>query len=197
MLDDAVTLWLAGLRNGEADAAQKLWQRYFEQLVRLTGNRLPAHARRDFDEEDVALSAFRSLFAGIQEQRFPQLGDRDDLWALLVVITRRKAAAYVRHGTRLKRGGVGTTAHEVDLDALLGEEPTPDFAAEVAEQCNKLMAWLGDDALREIALHKMQGYTVEEIAERSGTTRRTVERRLQIIRKKWAALHTAETDPVT
>ena len=27
------------------------------------------------------------------------------LWALLVVITRRKVVAYVRHGTRQKRGG--------------------------------------------------------------------------------------------
>src|SRR5262245_60742354 len=128
MSDDAVTLWLDGLRDGDAEAAQKVWERYFERLVRLAGSRLPDHARREFDEEDVALSALRSFFAGAAEQRFPQLTDRNDLWALLVLITRRKAAAYVRHGTRLKRGGgevvgeSGITApgqDEISLDTLM------------------------------------------------------------------------------
>jgi DNA-directed RNA polymerase specialized sigma24 family protein len=202
MSDDAVTQWLEGLRDGDAEAAQKLWTRYFGQLVRLAGNRLPVHARRDFDEEDVALSALRSFFAAAQEQRFPRLEDRNDLWALLVVITRRKAVAYVRHGTRLKRGGgdvVGESAlapsdgDEARLDALIAEEPTPAFAAEVAEQCRWLLDQLGDDALRTIATLKMQGHTVEEIAGKTDTTRRTVERRPQIIRGKWAALN--ETEP--
>src|SRR3954452_6806739 len=148
MSDDAVTQWLHGLRSGDAQAAQKVWARYFEQLVRLAGARLPDHARRDFDEEDVALSALRSFFAGAAEDRFPQLSDRNDLWALLVVLTRRKPVAYVRHGTRLKRGGgevMGESALEapggeaVSLDTLMGEEPTPAFAAEVAEECRRLL----------------------------------------------------------
>src|SRR5262245_43708148 len=136
MSDDAVTLWLERLREGDAEAAQKVWERYFERLVRLAGSRLPNHARRDFDEEDVALSALRTFFAGAAEQRFPQLTDRNDLWALLVLITRRKASAYVRHGARLKRGGgdvLGESAlappgeGENCLDALTAEEPTPAF----------------------------------------------------------------------
>src|SRR4051794_39710961 len=196
MADDAVTLWLEGLREGDAEAAQKVWSRYFERLVCLAGSRLPEHARRDYDEEDVALSALRTFFAGAREQRFPQLADRSDLWALLVVLTRRKAAAYVRHGRRLKRGGgevKGESALEapdgdaISLDALMGEEPTPAFAAEVAEECRRLMDLLGDDSLRAIATLKMQGHTVEEIAGKTGITRRTAERRLQIIRGKWAA----------
>jgi DNA-directed RNA polymerase specialized sigma24 family protein len=139
----------------------------------------------------------RTFFAGAAEQRFPQLTDRNDLWALLVLITRRKAVAYVRHGTRLKRGG-GEVAGESSLttpgggegslDALMGDEPTPAFAAEVAEECRRLMDLLGDDVLRTVATLKMQGHTVEEIAEKTDTTRRTTERRLQIIRGKWAAL---------
>ena len=52
---DSVSLWLAGLKAGDADDIQRLWDRYFQRLVRLAGTRLPGHARRAFDEEDVAL----------------------------------------------------------------------------------------------------------------------------------------------
>ena len=34
-IEDSVTVWIASLKAGDADAAQKLWQRYFETLVRL------------------------------------------------------------------------------------------------------------------------------------------------------------------
>src|SRR5262245_49379076 len=195
-MPDDVTQWLEGLRQGDPDSAQKLWARYFQQLVRLAGSRLPGHVRREFDEEDVALSALRTFFSGVGEQRFPQLEARNDRWSLLVVITRRKVLAYLRHGSREKRGGgevlgeSGLTPPDGGgggLDALLGEEPTPAFAAEVADECRRLLDGLGDEALRQIAVLKMQGHSVEEIAEQTGTTRRTIERRPQINRQTWAA----------
>jgi DNA-binding NarL/FixJ family response regulator len=46
-------------------------------------------------------------------------------------------------------------------------------------------AGIGDDALRDIAILRMEGFTVDEIAGRLGSTRRTVERRLHVIRKTW------------
>lgn len=193
--DPSVTHWLQNLQGGDPTSAQQLWARYFQQLVRLASGKLPGHVRREFDEEDVALSAFHSFLAGVQEGRFPQLRDRDDLWALLVVITHRKALAYLRHRGRHKRGGgqvLGESGVNLPdagggLDALIGTEPSPAFAAQVAEECERLLSCLEDEALRAIAVMKMQGYTVAEIAEQQGSTRRTVERRLQIIRKKWAA----------
>ena len=57
MSDDAsVSNWLDGLRAGDDADIQRLWERYFEKLVRLARTKLPARNRRDFDEEDVALS---------------------------------------------------------------------------------------------------------------------------------------------
>ena len=47
---------------------------------------------------------------------------------------------------------------------MLAEEPTPAFAVEVAEECERLLGQLGNDQLRSIALFKMEGYTVAEIA---------------------------------
>ena len=39
-IEDSVTVWIDSLKAGDADAAQKLWQRYFETLVRLARDRL-------------------------------------------------------------------------------------------------------------------------------------------------------------
>ena len=48
------------------------------------------------DEEDVALSAFKSFVRAVQEDRFLKLDDRDDLWQILVMLTLRKATILLR-----------------------------------------------------------------------------------------------------
>ena len=68
---------------------------------------------------------------------------------------------------------------------LGGREPDPAFAAEVAEECEKLLATLADSDLRLIAVRKMEGYTNKEIAEELGCSLVTVERRLRLIRLEW------------
>src|SRR5262249_37084927 len=74
------------------------------------------------------------------------------------------------------------------LGEVLSREPTPDFAAEVAEECQRLLAALPEDELelRQVAGAKMEGYSNAEIAARLGWVERTVKRRLAAIRKLWA-----------
>src|SRR5262245_32075275 len=186
----SVTHWLGRLQVGDPAAAQPLWERYFQRLVALARARLQGAPRRVADEEDVALSAFDSFCRGAEHGRFPQLADRDDLWRLLVVLTARKACHLVRDQQRLKRGGPAAGAPRAgeeapDLEAVVGAEPSPDFAAQVAEETRRLLDALGDDDLRRVALEKMEGWTVEEIAARMGCTPRTVARKLALIRKVW------------
>lgn len=187
----SVTHWLGDLKVGDHAAAQPLWERYFERLVVLARSKLRRlrKAGAEEDEEDAALSAFNSFCEGAARGRFPKLDDREDLWRLLVVITARKAFAQTDRQRRLKRGG-GRTAADVaggplGLDALAGPEPSPEFAAMVAEEYQRLLDALDDDALREVAVSRMEGYTSDEIAERLGCARRTVARRLDLIRKIW------------
>jgi DNA-directed RNA polymerase specialized sigma24 family protein len=182
--EGSITRWLGRLRAGDPAAAQPLWERYFQQLVELARGRLRGAPRRAADEEDVALSAFDSFFRGAARGRFPRLADRDDLWRLLVVITARKALHLVRDEGRLKRGG-GLASKGEDVEQVVAPEPTPEFAAQVAEECERLLGLLGDGRLRTLALWKMEGYTSEEIAERFDCAVRTVERQLQIIRLLW------------
>lgn len=191
---DPITHWLREVQAGRSDAAQGLWNAYFDRLTTIARQKLPIHARRAADDEDVALSAFKSLCLGLERGRYPQVQDREELWNLLIVITARKAVTHVRHETRQKRGG-GHVQGEAALasessdgggfDQIVGREPTPEFAAQVAEQCERLMAALGDDALRGIAMMKLEGFTREEIAERLGRSVRSIARRLDLIRRIW------------
>ncbi len=194
-LDESVTLWIDGLRQGSEQSAQQLWERYFSRLVRVAGARLPRGVRRDFDEEDVALSAFGSLCKGVRGGRFPRLDDRGNLWSLLVVITARKARARLRAASAQKRGGGGVQGESAFTDAdesgcpgiaqIIGAEPTPEFAAQVSEETERLLSLLPDEHMRKLALLKMEAYENKEAAEKLGCGLRTVERRLRLIRRIW------------
>src|SRR5436190_1118263 len=72
------------------------------------------------------------------------------------------------------------------LEELVGPEPSPEFAAQVAEEYRRLLQVLGDRELKTVAVWKMEGYTVMEIAEKLGYVTRTVERKLRLIRSIWA-----------
>ncbi len=194
--EDSVTIWIGKLKEGDAAAAQQLWQRYFQRLVVLARQKLHRLPQRAADAEDVALSAFASFCRGGENNRFPRLNDREDLWQLLLMLTGRKTAHLVRHERRQKRGG-GKVHNEADLAAadsslepllaqVAGGEPTPQFAAQVAEECQRLLDRLGDPELRSVALWKMEGFTNEEIAAKLERDVRTVERRLKLIRKTWS-----------
>jgi len=197
-LEGSVTQWIGGLKAGDEQAAQRVWESYFDRLVRLARDRLRAARRTgaDQDEEDVALSALNSLCVGAAAGRFPRLEDREGLWGLLVVIAARKALNSARDQRRLKRGG-GQVRLEADLakegndqeavlGAMVGREPTPEFAAVVAESMRLRLEGLGDDVLRQVALLRLEGYNNEEIAERLGCTPRTVIRKVEVIRRHWS-----------
>jgi RNA polymerase sigma factor (sigma-70 family) len=188
--DDSVTRWLGPLQRGDDVAAQQLWQRYYDRLVGLARRKL-RDLRQHEAAEDVALGAFDSFCRSAQQGRFPKLTDRDSLWRLLVIITARKAAHHRRDASRLKRGrqnaasGLAGQDREATLEQIVSREPTPEFAAEAADQCRHLLRRLAAPELQSIALWRMEGYTVEEIAQKLSCDARTVKRRLDLIRRLW------------
>jgi DNA-directed RNA polymerase specialized sigma24 family protein len=188
--DGSVTHLIGMLKGGDRAAAQHLWEAYFGRLVGLARSRLRSVSRRVADEEDVALSAFESFYRRAEHGQFPQLQDRDDLWQLLFVLTVRKAINLVHYQGRKSRGG-GRVQSLADLEGLgdedlLGAEPSPELAAQMTEECQRLLDRLGDETLRSVALWKMEGYTNAEIAGRLGCVEQTVERKLRAIRTVWS-----------
>jgi len=182
--EGSITRWLDQLQAGDSSAARHLWDRYFRRLVGLARLKLREAPRRVADEEDVALSAFDSFCRNAEQGRFSQLLDRDSLWRLLVVITVRKAQHLTRDQTRLKRGGAGPDDDAL-LEEVLSREPTPEMALQMAEEYRGLLQRLADPELEAVALARMEGYSVEEIAARLNCVPRTVKRKLQLIRAIW------------
>jgi DNA-directed RNA polymerase specialized sigma24 family protein len=194
--EGSVTRLIDDLAGDEVDtAAAKLWQCYFDRLVRLAHARLKAAPRGAADEEDVALSAFNSFCRGAVQGRFPRLGDRTELWRLLVTITARKAADHLRREFCQRRGGGRVVGEEAlnaanpesgrGLEQVVGREPTPMFVAQVVDECRRLLESLGDEGLRTVVLLRMEGYSNDQIADRLGCGLRSVERKLARIRKRW------------
>jgi len=192
---DPVSIWIEQLAACDPTAASQLWEHFCLRLMSYARGRLNPKTRRVYDEEDAAISAFRSLCKGIEAQKFPDVGDRGNLWALLVVITSRKILNRHRHENQACRDTARTisdsvfqTAHSAGvgvLSTLPSREPTPEFAAEVAEMSENLYSMLPDSDLRQLVTLKLEGYTNEEAADQMKVTRRTVQRKLERIRRLW------------
>ena len=100
----------------------------------------------------------------------------------------------VERERRLKRGA-GRVRAEADLAAAAldaggiaqapSHEPTPEFAALMADECRRLFDSLPDESVRQVVTLKFEGYTDREIAERLNCGLSTVERRLRTIRELW------------
>lgn len=190
-----VGVWVAQLKEGDPQAAQHLWNTYFLRMVKAARTRLQNAPGRMADEEDVALSAFKSFCRGTKDGRFPHAADHADPWPLLLALTRNKAVDLLRHGAASRGGarllevqsaGVNTQSDaEAALAELIGREPDPQYSLQIAEECQRLLDSISDSILRAIALWKMEGFTTEEIASKLGCTSRTVERKLQLMRKLW------------
>jgi DNA-directed RNA polymerase specialized sigma24 family protein len=196
--DNSVTVWIDGVKAGDGADIRRLWDRYFERLVRLAGARMPAHCRRAFDEEDIAISAFQSFCDRAGRGQFPQLSDRDDLWRLLATITVRKALDTMRRQTRQKRGGgrvlgesallagEGADAEGDGVAEVLSREPTPEEVAGFADDYNRFLDRLRDPALRSVAIRRLEGHSTQEIARTLNVSTKTIDRKLQLIRAIWS-----------
>lgn len=193
---DDVTQCILRLADGDSIAAQAIWERYFDKLVRLARRKLEGVPRRVADEEDVALSAMASFCRGAAAGRFPQLNDREDLWKLLVTITARTAVGQMKRHYAQKRGGGdvrgesvflrdGDSDAEAGIAGIFAEDPTEQLADSLTETCRVLLNKLGDESLKGIAVYKMEGYSNKEIAQKLGCVERTIERKLVRIRQIW------------
>jgi RNA polymerase sigma factor (sigma-70 family) len=177
-------------------AARLIWERYFRALLDLARRHLDRRVRRREDEEDVLQSMYKSFCLRQQRGDF-DLAGRDSLWNLLVEITLCKARNVTqRHRSDKRdvaRDQAGASAPEFDsgpsrwaLEQMDAGTPTPEEAAVLNEALERRLQALPEPELREIALRKLEGYTNREIAALRTCTERTVERKLERIRSKWA-----------
>ncbi len=142
----SVTRLIRAAQDDRASAVGPLLAVYFDRLVRLARQRLrnlPGMASYD---EDLALRSFYSVYRRVRDPERPlRLAGRDDLWRLLAARTISRAIDLIR---RHRPGEVPGD----DLERFLTREPTPEEAAETADECRRLLDLLREPELRQIAL---------------------------------------------
>ncbi|MEM6470946.1 MAG: ECF-type sigma factor [Planctomycetota bacterium] len=174
-------------KNGDDEAAAKLFDRYVNQLCGLARNRLSERMKRRVEPEDIVQSAYRSFFRKAGEDRYT-ISRSGDLWKLLAAITINKLRGQVEFHTAQKRGvyaeeSLATTRSTMGLGPqAIGGEPTPGEAAAVVEELEAFMQTLTpiQRNVLELALQNKDETEIAASIKRSG---RTVRRSLAEIRE--------------
>jgi DNA-directed RNA polymerase specialized sigma24 family protein len=94
-------------------------------------------------------------------------------------LTSRRVRDLVR--SQKRRCGSGPPEN---LDQLIAEGPSPEYAAMMTENVSRLFELL-DPQQRQIGQRKLEWAKNAEIARELGCSLRSVERKLQIIRRIW------------
>jgi RNA polymerase sigma factor (sigma-70 family) len=195
--EGSVTQCIARFRAGDRDAFDKIWEHYFAALIKIARKQL--NSRRPggiVDEDDIVQNALMSVCRGLpHNQSYEGVASRENLWPILVAITKYKVSDYFRHEGAQKRGGgrvfnqsagaAGDDSSESLPELLADDAPTSDDLATMSEQLKCLMDLLPKDDLRRIARLHLEGWKNAEIAEKAGISLRGVERKLALIRDTW------------
>jgi RNA polymerase sigma-70 factor (ECF subfamily) len=172
------------LRRGDEDAAAEVFSRYAQRLIALARCQLDSWIRTRVEPEDVVQSVFRSFFSRVKAEQF-QLGDWDNLWTVLTLITVRKCAnrsEFWRAAKRDLQRETNSLRQEDLLDDILAREPTPVEAAMLSETLEQLLNNVSARDQLILAAH-LQGHDIPTISEQAGVTERTVRRTLERIRQ--------------
>jgi RNA polymerase sigma-70 factor (ECF subfamily) len=185
MSDPTDSLILAKLcREGDSEAAQKLFERYVDRLVALARRRLSQSLASRVDAEDIVQSVFRTFFGRLQEGRF-QLEGQDDLCKLLVRITVHKTLRQVAFQTAAKRNPSAEAGQEdsdrEELFAVMAREPSPEEAVLFLDQLEHFLSHLNPEERRILEM-KVNGFSNEDICKELGIYDRKIRRVLERIR---------------
>ena len=160
------------------------FERFTRRLIGLARSHLDTRLQHKIDPEDVVQSAYKSFLLRYGDGALAAEG-WDGLWGMLMVITLRKCADRVRYyrtqGRDMSREAGGGTADDRWREAI-GQEPTPEQAAVLAETVEPLLSTLDGDERTIVEI--VQGQATQEIStrrppERSARIRERVRMHLQ------------------
>jgi RNA polymerase sigma factor (sigma-70 family) len=166
---------LRRFRSGDQDAATQIYLRYAHRLRALAQVQCGKDLGQRLDADDIVQSVFRSFFR-VAKEGFYDVPAGEELWKLLLVMALNKIRAQGAYHRAAKRD-VRQTAGGDHLEAATPRRDDEAFAVlqmVVAESLQQLA-----EVTRTIVELRIEGYEVAEIAEKTGRSKRTIERNLQ------------------
>lgn len=180
---DPLLQLLTRFQSGESEAASHLFDFFNDHVMRVVHRRLSPSVRTRVDTEDLSQSVWATLWKN--RERFQGLDNSDAAMAFIVTIAKRKVAYAMRkHVGSQKR----STQAEKNDESLIGVAQerllaSPSQALQAKELMEKLMDGESERCCKIIA-HRMEGLTIEQVAEIVGVDERTVRRTLKRLEGK-------------
>jgi RNA polymerase sigma-70 factor (ECF subfamily) len=178
---------LRRFRGGQPDAATELYLRYAARLRALAAGQAAPDLAPRLDPDDIVQSVFRTFFRRAAKGQY-EVPEGGDLWKLFMIIALHKIRSAATFHRAAKRD-VGVTA------SGLTDCPTDPHLAAPDELALATLRMVIDELLsalppsmRGIVELRVDGYEVEEIAQRTQRSRRSVERALHEFRARLSPL---------
>jgi RNA polymerase sigma-70 factor (ECF subfamily) len=176
---------IAEFQAGSESAAQALFDRYCERLMRLAKRRIGQRMTSRVDPEDVVQSAYRTFFTRVKNDEF-SFHEQDDLFKLLVRLTVHKALRQIAYHRAAKRNpeleALQSSNPQEFLQQISAESATPDMEVALLDEFEQFMGQL-QPLDRDVLQLKLQGYSTVEIAEKLGSYDRKIRRVLERIQE--------------
>lgn len=159
--DSALQRLLDRIRSGDNEAASQVYDEYVPYLKMVVRRRLAGEMRAKFDSSDVVQSVWVDLLDGFRKGRW-DFESPDHLRAFLIRATQNRLVDYVRRNARSIE-----LRTPVETDQLSIGSPRPSAEARANEQWEQILQNCSADQ-RPIVQWKRQGFTIAEIAEKTG-----------------------------
>jgi RNA polymerase sigma-70 factor (ECF subfamily) len=187
--DDSFADLIHRLRQGDEDAARRIYDAFVRRLMGLARNRLTQQILRREDPEDIAQSAIASFFRRDRVKPF-DLRSKEDLWSLLAVITLRKCGHRVEYylaGCRNVHLEVPppTPSDESSFEIqAIAREPTADEVAMFEDTVRHLLSGM-EERDREVVGLVLEGFSVPEIHVRTQRSEYMIRKVIDKVRARW------------
>lgn len=165
---------VAQIRDGDQLAATTLYERYARRLMGLVQSQMAGHLKGQVEVDDIVQSVFKSIFRGLNGGIY-NAPEGSTLWQLLAVIAIHK----VRRNASKRVAAKRDSRRNVPLDGVSDAEVAAASSPEEVESAIREAIEVLGEPEQAVVLLRLEGYTVEEISQRTQRSRRTVERSLQ------------------
>lgn len=164
------------VREGNEEAAAVLYHRYARRMFGFVKSQLGEKLALATDPDDIVQSVFRSVFRGMQAGNY-NAPPGSTLWNLMAVIAMRKLQRQAQHHSALCRDINRRVPFESAADAVASIEDSA--SVEFIKICFRETLDMLRPLDQEIFRYRIDGFEIDEISQKIGRSKRTVERSLQ------------------